>query len=59
MRKEKSYARMNQRTDVQPPGGMNAYSIRDINKGLVSLHFLLDIHLDGVFTSYEVFLTVR
>jgi hypothetical protein len=40
---------------VQPPGGMSVHSTRDINKGLVGLHFLLEIPLDGVFTPYGFF----
>jgi hypothetical protein len=47
---EKRCARMNQPLVVQLPGGMSAHFTRDINKGLVSLHFLLEIPLDGVFT---------
>ncbi len=43
---------MNQPMVVQRPGGMSAHSTRDINKVLVSPHFLLEIPMDGVFTPY-------
>jgi len=43
---EKNYARTKQPMYYQPPGGIIAHSIRDNNKGVVNLHFLLDIPLD-------------
>jgi hypothetical protein len=49
---EKNCARTKQPMYYLPPGGIIAHSTRDNNKGVVNLHFLLDIPLDEVFTPY-------